>query len=119
MCSSDSDCPWALSCDGSYCQDPCEGNAVEEDDLECGSNSECVGWRHRPLCRCMEGYERSLAGEGDGGCVEGDQDAEILLPEIYVTYHTKTFVLRRNIDISLFLCLIRVFPSGQNHLLTC
>ena len=47
-CVIDTDCPSALSCIRSKCQDPCPGT--------CGTNAECRVINHRPACTCIQGY---------------------------------------------------------------
>lgn len=48
-CAIHQDCPATLACVNNKCRDPCAG--------ACGFNTECSVQNHRPVCRCIQGFE--------------------------------------------------------------
>lgn len=46
-CTADTQCPSDKSCMNGRCIDPCN----------CGPNSECRVWDHKPVCSCLAGYD--------------------------------------------------------------
>lgn len=48
-CTADTQCPSDRSCVNGRCIDPCN----------CGPNSECRVWDHKPVCSCLAGFDGS------------------------------------------------------------